>query len=93
MNAWGAVINICSYGPSAILLVLWLWVVLGFGIARPIYRKHYKKRHGHYPGRKDVPRWVWILLALSPVHITNPSYTIVDGGSSGGLNDTGDGGK
>ena len=66
MINWAAVFEICTMGP---LLLFWLWVVLGFGVARPIYRKHYKNMHGHYPSREDVARWLWVLLSLSPTRM------------------------
>lgn len=64
MVNWGAIIEIVTAGP---LLVFWLWIVLGFGVARPVYRKYYKRVHGHYPRRQDVNRWVWVLFSLSPI--------------------------
>jgi len=66
----GAIIDICTVGP---LLVFWLWIVLCFGIARPLYRNHYKKVYGHYPGRNDVARWIWVLLSLRPIDSAKPT--------------------
>ena len=70
MINWSAVLEILTFGP---LLLLWLWIVLGFGAARTIYRRQYKRVHGRYPEREDVSRWVWVLLSLNPVRNTKPS--------------------
>jgi len=67
---WSAFLEVLTFGP---LLLLWLWIVLGFGVARTIYRKQYKRAHGRYPGREDVSRLVWVLLSLGPVRNTRPS--------------------
>ena len=70
MINWDAVFEILTLGP---LLLFWLWVVLGFGVARTMYRRQYRKTHGRYPERADVSRWVWVLLSLSPIRDTKPS--------------------
>ena len=64
MFNWGAALEILTLGP---LFLLWLWIILGFGVARTLYKRRYKRLHGRYPEREDVSRLVWVLLSLSPV--------------------------
>lgn len=70
-----------SIGFAALLI---LWAGVGAPVLRTIYKRHYRKKHGRSPQKRDVPLWILILMLGRAEAGAGGGYSGFGGGGRGG---------